>query len=339
MNTYKRQLEILEPKRLHDVYGLIEYYDYQSDIIYAQVFHEFYKNFQLYLLSQQGKYQYPEPFLAFIDRKGINAFGWRGTNLSLIGINKGTVEELHKLFNGITLSTMLAESLSRYKVMTEIGKEDFVMKLYLNCQMCIFFHEMGHLVQNLDGINRFHYEMANQANYSEIHHLAEYDADQFAAILMASSTSRWMDGLKAVETDQYTKEIAEMLLAIVCAGCFIPFLIFQKNIGEFYTKAWSHPHPSIRAGYLINTIVDAFQYKNSYVFDIDRNVVLEDAFEMTKRIVKDASLRSVIFQSDDDFNKFYAIWGNYGNEIKEYFDYLNDMAQNTKGLAIHHLQG
>jgi len=77
MNAYKRQLEILEPLGLYDDWGLIKYYDYQSDRIYGQVFHEFYENFQFYLHSKQDKYQYPEPFLAFIDRKGINAFGWR----------------------------------------------------------------------------------------------------------------------------------------------------------------------------------------------------------------------------------------------------------------------
>ncbi|MBK8404432.1 MAG: hypothetical protein IPL25_10210 [Saprospiraceae bacterium] len=180
--------------------------------------------------------------------------------------------------------------------------------------------------------------MANQSHYSDIQHLKEYDADQFAAIHMASSVGHWMEKLDGEFKDKYyNKEIYEMLLSIACAGCFIPFLIFQKYTSDFYTRDWSHPHPSIRAGYILNTMVDALKKNNKGGFEIDQKVVLNDAFEITRRIVNDAVSRSVIFKSEDDYNKFYEIWVTYVKEIKEYFEYLNDMAQKAKGLACEYL--
>jgi len=224
--------------------------------------------------------------------------------------------------------------------MENVGQENFVAKLHYNCQMFIFFHEFGHVVQNIDGSSRFHNEMANQTDYSEIQHLKEYDADQFAAIHTASSTGHWMEMLEGELKDRYyNKDVSEMLLSVVCAGCFIPFLIFQSFTPDFYTKDWSHPHPSIRAGYILNTIVDAFKKNNKGSFEIDPEKVFDDAFEITRRVVMDAASRNIIFESEDDFNKFYETWADNSDEIISYFDYLNEMAKNSSGLACNYLAG
>ena len=340
MNDYNQQIVYLRSLNLKDDEGnLIDYFDFQNGDEYEKVFGIFFSNFQYFFTKEQRKYDYSNPYLAFIEEVGINAFAGKTDNFSLIGINADTVRDLHKLFIGIDLSSILSGSLNRYRIMEKVGKENLVTKFYFNCQMFIFFHELGHIVQKIDGTSNFQNEMANQANYSEIQHLKEYDADQFAAIQMASATGHWMEGLKEdLKENFYNKEVSEMLLATVCVGCFITFLIFQKGTRDFYTNEWSHPHPSIRAGYIMETIIRAFQENNKGGFEIDQKLVLEEAFELTGRVVNDAATRQAIFESEDDFNKFYEIWVNNRDEIKGYFDYLNEMAQNTAGLACEHLK-
>lgn len=339
IQDYKQQIEYLRSLNLvDDDDNLIEYFDFQNGDEYEKVFEGFFSNFQFFFTKEQGKYDYSVPYLAFIEEDGINAFAGKTDDFSLIGINADTVKELHKLFIGIDLKSILEGNLEKYSVMEEVGQENLVTKLHYNCQMFIFFHEFGHIVQNIDGSSIFQSELANQANYSDIQHLMEYDADQFAAIHMASSSGHWMELLKGeLMNKYYNKEVGEMLLATVCAGCFIPFLIFQKGTSNFYTRDWSHPHPSIRAGYILNTIIDAFRINNKGGFDINLAIVLDDAFELTKRVVNNAASKGVIFESEEDFNKFYKIWTQNGAEIKGYFNYLNEMAIKTNGLACHHL--
>lgn len=318
--------------------NLIEYFDFQNGDSFENVFENFFSNFQYFFTKEKSNYNYPNPYLAFIEEDGINAFAGKTDDFSLIGINADTVRLLHQLFIEIDLESILSGSMDKFRIMEEVGLENFVTKLYYNCQMFIFFHEFGHIVQNIDGSSKFQNEMANQTNYSKIQHLKEYDADQFAAILMASSTSHWMEGLKGDLKDKYyNKEVSEMLLSIVCAGCFIPFLIFQKGTHDFFTKAFSHPHPSIRAGYILNTVVGAFKDNYMGSFEIDQKAVLNDAFEITRRVVNETASRNAIFESEDDFNKFYEIWVKNGDEINGYFDCLNNMAKSTKGLACHNL--
>ncbi|MBK7303009.1 MAG: hypothetical protein IPI90_07085 [Saprospiraceae bacterium] len=334
-DDYIRQIDYLRSLKIKDNDdNLIKYFDIQNGSSFEEVFNNFFTIFQYFFSKEKSKYNYSEPYLAFIDDEGINAFAGKTDDISIIGINADTIRELHQLFIGIDLGSILSGNLNKYRIMEEIGQEDFVNKLYYNCQMFIFFHEFGHIVQNIDGSSNFQNEMADNANYSEIQHLKEYDADQFAAIHMASLTGHWMEGLKGELREQYyNREVAEMLLAITCSSIFITYLIFQSGTKDFYTNKWSHPHPSIRAGYILNTIVDAFKKHNKAGFEIDHKVIFNDAFEITKRVVTDASVRGVIFQSEDDFNQFYEIWQNKRNEIQAYFDSLHELAQSTSGLA------
>ena len=340
IEDYKQQIDYLRSLNLTDDDGnLIKYFDFQNGDEYQKVFEDFFSNFQYFFTKEKSNYNYPNPYLAFIEEDGINAFAGKTDDFSLIGINADTVRQLHQLFIGVDLESILSENLNKYRIMEEVGEENFVTKLYYNCQMFIFFHEFGHIVQNIDGSSKFQNEMVNQAHFSEIQHLKEYDADQFAAILMASSTGSWMERLEGnLKVEFYNKEVAEMLLVTVCVGCFITFLIFQKRTRDFYTKEWSHPHPSIRAGYIMETIIRAFQENNKGRFEIDHKVIINDAFEITRSVVNDASSRKTIFESIDDFSKFYEIWVKNGDEIKGYFDYLNGLAQNNNGLACHYLK-
>ncbi len=194
---YRLQINFLRSLNLrYDNNDLIKYFDYQNGDKYESVFELFFSSFQYYFTKEQGKYNYSKPYLVFIDESGINAFAWKTDNFSLIGINADTIRKLHQLINEIDIGSILWGNLEKFRIMEEVGQENLVNKLYYNCQMFIFFHEFGHILQNIFKSTTFQKEMANRANYSEIQHLKEYDADQFAAINMASSAGYWMYGLK-----------------------------------------------------------------------------------------------------------------------------------------------
>jgi hypothetical protein len=144
-----------------------------------------------------------------------------------------------------------------------------------------------------------------------------------------------MESLKEeLKQKYYKKEMVETLLSTAVGAIFINYLIFQGRHDAFYIESCSHPHPTIRATYIMNTIVDAFKSGNRGKFDIDRNSVIDYAFILAERVVLDANDRGVIFTNGQEFKRFFEISFKHKDDILEYFKKLNKLSLEKEGLAV-----
>ncbi len=336
---YLKQVEYLNSLGLVDKNGQkIQYYDAFYGMKIEFLFEEPFQSYQEYINRAEKKYGFTPTLLAFIHNGNINAFAWKSN--SLIGINAGTIIQMSELFSGVDYKTLMKGELESFHILDKVGQEGFLEKMYKYCQMFTFFHELGHIIQDdLRGISHFS-EMVNCGSYSQEVHLMEYDADQYAAIQIANHINQWMESLEGkLKQAYYKKEVAEMLLSTGVGAIFINYLIFQGRHDAFYTNSCSHPHPSIRATYIMNTIVDAFKSGNKGGFDIDANSVFRNGFILTERVINDAHPRGVVFKNGDEFSRFFEIWEANQKEILEYVNVLKAMALETDGLAVEKYNG
>lgn len=336
---YLKQVEYLNSLGLEDKYGQkIQYYDAFYGTDNEDDFEIPFQFYQEYINREQIKYGFTPTLLAFIHNRNINAFAWKSN--SLIGINAGTIIQMSELYRGIDYNSLIIDELESFDILNDIGQEGFLEKMYKYCQMFTFLHELGHIIQDdLRGISHFS-EMVDCGTYSQEVHIMEYDADQYAAIMISNHINQWMESLEGeLKQEFYTNEIAEMLVSTAMSAIFVNYLIFQSYNSGFYTESCSHPHPTIRATYISNTIVDAFKSGNKGGFDIDHKSVIDNAFLLAERVVKDANNRKVIFTKSGEFRRFLEIWEAHEEKIVEYFDSLQALALKTDGLAVEKYNG
>ncbi len=232
---------------------------YKGDIIIADfrglpLENEFQRLFNFFQQSIYKHYTYGiEPGLFFYNSKiTLNAFAAKWKDSFIISFNIGTILFFDQKFKGQT-DILNVNGLEDY--IEAEKKSDYPLNelMYQLCNNYIFYHELGHLIQNSDGLVEMLHEYIRVKTTFDIQdHIIEFDADLFSSICLGAHLYQYIEKWCPQATD---KE-AEKIISAATASIFLLIISLGSAKNELYYKEGSHPHPFIRIIGILYVISD-----------------------------------------------------------------------------------
>jgi hypothetical protein len=259
-------------------------------------------------------------FVFFVNDRRINAFAKKEKNgTNIIGINVGIFGHLHDVFkNDQDLQTILKN---------RFPKIPAIDLMFETSAHFTFYHELGHLIQwSSQHTNRFSEECKQE--FSLKRHLLEYDADQFASIVIAGHIASFtIDNLG----NKVSQNDMESILTSVCTAILFYLLSFPCSRKELYFEEYSHPHPTIR---IINIVFDVLNHylttlKSYEVYtEINPDNIVLETIKLAKDIYVDP-------ESQTKFNDMQKSIADNQVEINEYLDYLRQLKEGDSSMSTY----
>lgn len=288
--------------------------------LYLSIFEFYYKSLIIiekqYSLNPCGFY-----FTEFTD---LNAFAMNDNFYNVIGFNKGLIfkieEKLRNRLNlfdkGINLGFIDFEN----QLDTTISELMFQTALHFT-----FYHEVAHVIQGSDYLNqRLNEQFVSASSFDLYKHVIELDADEFSALRIGDHVIQYMSN---ISKDELTNGFIENLLIITSSSILSYLLIFKSNYQEFYLKAYSHPHPTIRILaillHMMNYVIEYLKTKAIYL-DFQLNELVKKSFEFSKNIENDELMMTFLTQILIK-----------QTEIKEYMKEIDYIKANDKSMATY----
>jgi hypothetical protein len=262
-----------------------------------------------------------EPSYVFIvnDRK-FNAFAKKEKNGSnIIGINVGIVRHLYDLFGANDdLKSSLKDKFSKFPA-TDL--------MFDTAMHFTFYHELGHLIQNSSVLENS-LSGDEKVEFSLKKHILEYDADQFASIVIGGHIATFtIDNLgeKVSSTD------IEDVLITVCTSILFYLLSSPSSKHELYFEECGHPHPTIRIVNIVFTIIHHHlsTLKNYGVSaEIDPDKIVADTIKLAE------SLNLELIQQDRLSSMRTSIAANV-HEISDYMEFLRFQKSGDRSMSTY----
>lgn len=241
-----------------------------------QEFEDLYQFAQENLRNYCDEYEIQPSYFHYVDKLSVNARAGKFNSHYIIGINKGTIVELHKLFiqNNIFNKN---ENLKQYLVLENILDVPISVLMYQLATQFTFYHELGHLIQKSTSLFQGMSE-EYQKPFSLEKHLLEFDSDLHAANHIAFHVRQYLD---KIDNSNKTKENIEKLISTSIASIYCYFtLLFQSFNENIYYLENTHPHPIIRISYILPTFIDVLAKH----FSINQANVLNEGLMISKEI-------------------------------------------------------
>jgi hypothetical protein len=260
-----------------------------------------------------------EPSFVFIsnDRR-LNAFASRDANgNNLIGINIGLIGHLFNFFKEND------DLKSRLKRFIRFSAHELMFETAMHFT---FYHELGHLIQKSSFLKNSLSE-SSKPTFSLKRHIIEFDADEFASILIAGHLASFtIDNLgqTLVSSD------LEDLLVVVCTSILFYLLSFNSAKLELYYEEYSHPHPTIR---IINIIYVVINHYTSTLktygvnAEIERDKTVLDTMKLGEQISNELNMKNQLQLMRE------SIRINI-DEIDEYLTFLQTQKRGDRTMSI-----
>ncbi|MBX2944065.1 MAG: hypothetical protein KF860_17170 [Cyclobacteriaceae bacterium] len=252
-SSYSQALEILFSR---STYFKDIAFDYELSP-YKEYFESFYQFCSEYLEEESKYLDVSDTKFLYINNLHINAQAGLRDRTRYIGVNSGSIVKL------MQFSQELAENLpeiSSLHSVFDVSKDILVFQLNT---LFIFYHELGHIIQDpFDQIPILD-ENVTEAGYSEFHHILEMDADWYAANKVANHIIHKWDSLPPTLKSQ---DILIDLIKISLSGTII-FLIETFRNPTIYFQKFKHPHPTVRWMVVLSVMFDKLRQSLSLNFD------------------------------------------------------------------------
>lgn len=174
---------------------------------------------------------------------------------------------------------------------------------YQFTQHFTFYHEFAHILQ-LQGTREaasFLEKMDGDYTYDLVRHLLEVDADEFAALCLATHIFQYSH---AICGEKISEEKLRALIAFFCVPVLISFLrLYPDDIANINLETGTHPHPLFRILF-ISIVVSEFAKQVYDAYNINYNDIIDKALEVVDKIT--------------GFN-LINIWAVYYEDLTSYF--------------------
>jgi len=268
------------------------------------LFGEFFAFGQEFLDAEDHPFHIQPARMYFSTYNSMNAAARPLPEFNLVEVFMGSINFLRQLFIDKEQLFNLDGFMKGYGGLAEERGSEPGKLLFQLITIYIFYHEVGHLVQQtskrkLQGAGQLEKPNENYVEFldedvkaarSKYRHMLELDADWFAATSMAHHIIKFgkkKDFEESVIDKQTLEDIASLMLAAVYSYQVTRMNKFKK----VYYQEHDHPHPSVRAAYLVRFILDQCSsiFKEEgikIVFDEKR--VLQNAIRISEVLLKDA---------------------------------------------------
>ncbi|MDB4335156.1 hypothetical protein OAA06_02220 [bacterium] len=212
----------------------------------------------------------------------LNAKASKQNNHYMISLNMGTVVGLIQRFRDNT-SLIDSDALSDYKDFENSLDTPISMLMYQNALNYTFYHEMAHLIQGSELLQKTLNEQPTaEGGYSELKHLLELDADEFSAISISTLVYQYSHQMFG---DNMTIIQFEKVFVIAITAVFLYLKSFPSDRRDIYYEESSHPHPIIRITALITAVVShcsALLAEKGFSFVIDKKKLIYKTIELSE---------------------------------------------------------
>lgn len=271
------------------------------------------------------------PSVFYIQQETVHlrAFAYRVNGLGMIAFSPPFLEYIRKsAFQENSILINLLENSKDSSTIFEGVIRQFVYDFSLHF---IFYHELGHLIQNRTGKYQAIdlYKNGNLETFDFLIHALETDADEFAAL---SSFQHIFD--YAIRIHEQKATINNRALADYCITCLAGVILvmfkLHPNFNEFYLRDKKHPHPSIRVAYFSLVFVEYLNQSAVLHFGLEKFNNSDVIF--TALNVVHEHLRI----SEQDERVYYAqeMIKNNMDEIMEYYSELREKQKELSDLAV-----
>lgn len=267
-------------------------------------------------LDDHQKYGIFPSFFYFRNCNDISANARKTKNgYYLIGLNKGLSDFFYRnLVLYFNLENF--DNLQKYKLIEDKLEQPIGELMYKSILHFTFYHELGHLIQFTEFVNKELNESLVDGNeYNIDNHCDELDADLFASISLSTHLYQYFEKYFNCKLD---KDSIESYLSILTSSIFIYFLSFAEYRDGYYLKKKSHPHPILRIISATASIVGYFQNSlkmKSIEIEINQSEIIQETFRVSEIFINK-------FIAEKEFDGFFKVLTENIKEINEYYDFL-----------------
>jgi len=284
--------------------------------------------FEFYYTALEKHVHYGiEPYLLFYyDDTSINAAAALINGHYTIKINKGTVKELIEIFKlneDIIVETDNEDYIEFEKLLDTSINE----LMYQNALHFTFYHEMAHLIQKSDLLEKGIEEQPSGVHgYSIERHILELDADQFSALCMGTHIIQYAKGMFG---DDLNVDQLKKLIVTICSSALVYLLSFKSNSEDIYFEENSHPHPVIRITLIVFHVVGyCSQSMGKTGVELNIKEIVNECLEFSDKILQSKF-------EDDRIEKYKAQIGEKAVEITDYIKKMRSLSDKDKTLASY----
>lgn len=236
-----------------------------------------YKFFQGYM---DGPLKIQNSFFVYGSDPSYNAWALGSSEINIILINAHVFQGNANFYNDY--QTSINDILKSYGINLHYDnglETSIIMKQ--TAEMYLFYHEAGHVIQMAEPSFSFEKIYENSFGNSEFNindHVAEFDADMFANIRLASHTK------KILERGKENKMDSENLgIAILASILLYRNLLLNNNSSRFYLKENSHPHLYVR---MLTALTDISNMLTQLHQNIDQKRIVIQTIEIMNELCK-----------------------------------------------------
>lgn len=266
--SYKNQLRFLLSET---TLPIDHFYNYIGKDFEA-ILNTTYEYVQDHLDTQGNQYDRAPAKIFFYNtdkNEGINAYADYNSGIYLVGINTDLLEFL---FQKVLLEYEKlgkSKSLTRYRELGEAVDSSLEQLLFQSILVFIFYHEFGHIIQDevKSLAKRVEYFGQSSRTFDFSDHLAEADADMFAAKMMGELVINFWSGksniLNRTQSDQNVQDIID--ISAIVASAIGYYFINSQGSGRFYSREETHPHWLVRLFLILDHMLGYLKYKLSKI--------------------------------------------------------------------------
>jgi len=284
---------------------------------------ELYIFFQKYM--ELNSFDFDNPIFFFGAEKTLNAWAWKHNGLDVICINKYAFQYMDELIG--SHQKFIIRYLEDNGINTGYDNElpaTVIMKQVM--EMFLFYHELGHLVQEQEPIlsSLFTEEIFENEEFNILDHICEYDSDLFASVRLVTHIFRVYKRQANLNSDEEKVRFLEDSCIIATSSYIMYRFSLFPDYGDFYTKKSTHPHIIFRIIALTIHITKA-TIDNSPV-ELSRERILSETINFVDAFTKE-------IQNLDVFDSFIEMGRNNFQDIKKYMHELNQEVVTLEGTA------
>jgi len=308
MRTYNEVIQELRGmglKPLDDgkIYSGGDFFDYDGTPM-EDLFGDFFSFGQEYLDAEDHPFNIRPARMYFSTYSSMNAAARPRLGFNLVEVFMGSIDFLRRLFIEKEQLFKLDDFMKGYGGLTEERGIEPGMLLFQFITIYIFYHEVGHLIQQtekkklknagkLEEPDDNYIEFLDddvKAARSKDRHMLELDADWFAATGMAPHIIKFSKETfkKGVIDCQELEDVASLMLSAIYS-----YQVTRMNrYKKIYYQEHDHPHPSVRVAYLVKFILDQCSLtlkEEDVIIAFDERRVLENAIKISEVLLKEAS--------------------------------------------------
>lgn len=282
MNEYCYQDEITSLLRNVQSIKKDDIYDYfDTELEYA--FDSFF-NFCLENLRENcAPFDINPSYFYFQNSNYVNASACKYHNNYIIRVNKGVLEQLHRLFIGSTFFTEQNRN-DKFTDLQEVCDTPIAGLMFQYATLFTYYHELAHLIQKSDLLELSLNEDVTKIDDDQVmkKHILEIDADWFAAHKIAEHICKYWQSI--VENNPgVSKDLLNKLVIISATSihCYLAYS-FENFQPDLYFNEHSHPHTAIRLT-LVLGIINDYLHKH---LGVPKLLITQSTIDLSNQLFK-----------------------------------------------------